>query len=120
MILRIDWGYLYIAAEPIPLRVKTVGSGPSCRQAFIQNGSLPQTLDAASSALLMMTCLWRPRLLISAPFGNAGTKPRVLILAYDDSLLHSILQKQFKALLAAATAGRPRSAASCGRAITIR
>jgi hypothetical protein len=86
--LRIDWGYLYVAAAANSATHQTVGSAAGCRQAFIQGGSLPQALDTRQPRSANDDMPVAATTLDFGSFGNAGPRPRVLLLAYDD--LYSI------------------------------
>jgi hypothetical protein len=82
--LRIDWGYLYVAAAANSATHQIVGSASSCRQAFTQRGSLPQAQDARQPRAANDDVAVAATIFDFGAFGNAGAKPRVLILAYDD------------------------------------
>ena len=86
--LRIDWGYFYVAAAANAATRQTVGAATSCRQAFSQNGSLPETLDSRQARAANDEQPVAATTFDFGTFGNDGPKPRVLILAYDD--LYSI------------------------------
>ena len=86
--LRIDWGYFYVAAAANPATRQTIASAASSRQAFIQNGSLPEVLDTRQPRPANDETPVAATTFDFGSFGNAGPTPRVLILAYDD--LYSI------------------------------
>jgi hypothetical protein len=86
--LRIDWGYLYVVAAENSATRQTVGSATSCREAFIQTGALPETIDSRQPRAANDDAPVAATSFDFGRFGNEGPKPRVLILAYDD--LYSI------------------------------
>ena len=74
--LRIDWGYLYLAADRPEGVTEFTGERNRARAAFLASGSLPDSDDLAA----------RPVLATSIAMGRVGAAPvsRYLMLAYDD------------------------------------
>ena len=79
--LRIDWGYLYLAAERAP-HTQLVIARPDVRPVFAKDGLIPDSDDIESPVLPRDQLI----LLCAQDFGNVGTDPvsRRIILAYDD------------------------------------
>ncbi|HWC96894.1 MAG TPA: DUF4965 domain-containing protein [Candidatus Sulfopaludibacter sp.] len=91
--LRIDWGYLYLAAD----RAEGVGSASmgrdAARAAFVQSGTLPTSDDFADVAGN------RQALAMSLDLGKVGATPasRYLMLAYDDLFSIEYFQRRERA-----------------------
>ena len=85
--LRIDWGYLYLAAERDRARSATVGSSQTLRQAFLANGTVPADLDTRQPRAANDDT---PVAAVTFEFREvaAGGSSAMLMLAYDD--LYSI------------------------------
>ena len=85
--LRIDWGYLYVAAANDLNALMTQADASACRAAFIKQGALPNAGAPATNALPARTA---PVSAVVFQFGKVGFKPvsHWLMLAYDD--LYSI------------------------------
>ena len=85
--LRIDWGYLYVAALRDSSVHQVIASGASAREKFVADGILPATDDARMPRAANDAS---PVAAFTFDFGRVGTKniSRHLILAYDD--LYSI------------------------------
>ena len=85
--LRIDWGYLYVAALTDSSVHQVISSGASAREKFVSDGSLPPTDDANMPRAATDAS---PVAAFTFELGRVGTKAmtRHLILAYDD--LYSI------------------------------
>ena len=84
--LRIDWGYLYAAAEASPDLTKVVASATSARNTFSAEGKLPPADTRQPRAADDET----PVAALAVNVGKVGTEPvsRWVMLAYDD--LYSI------------------------------
>ncbi|MCJ7611380.1 MAG: DUF4965 domain-containing protein, partial [Candidatus Aminicenantes bacterium] len=80
---RIDWGYLYLAAERSQSPASVIQSGAAARQRFLEKGELPPADDlrmprpADDSATVLA---------LAFDLGRVGSQPveRRAILAYDD------------------------------------
>ena len=86
--LRIDWGYLYLAADRSEGLTSAIGSRPRLRATFQDTGSLPNSDDLPDAD---PTRRGGPSVLaLSLKFGSVGAAPvsRYLMIAYDD--LYSI------------------------------
>ncbi len=85
--LRIDWGYLYVAALRDPSVHQVISSGASARDEFVTDGNLPATDDAKMPRAANDAS---PVAAFTFELGRVGTKAisRHLILTYDD--LYSI------------------------------
>ena len=85
--LRIDWGYLYVAALRDSSVHQVIASGASAREKFVSDGSVPPTDDARMPRAANDAS---PVAAFTFDLGRLGTKTisRHLILAYDD--LYSI------------------------------
>jgi hypothetical protein len=95
--LRIDWGYLYIAA-PGPGVSEAATDGRSARALFKESGELP-----GSDALMDDLIAHRPRkgvpvLGYTLDFGKLGVKPvaKFLVLAYDDIFSIEYLDRRLR------------------------
>jgi hypothetical protein len=78
--LRIDWGYLYLAADS-PNGVTEAGLERwSARTSFTRDGRLPDTDDFTESRSARI----RPVLAMTVDLGGALPASRYLMLAYDD------------------------------------
>ena len=82
--LRIDWGYLYLAADKAGQYSSAILSRDAARAAFQNTGALPESDDFSDSAGN------RQALAMAFDLKSVGTQPvaRYLMLAYDD--LYSI------------------------------
>jgi len=85
--LRIDWGYLYVAALRDSSVHQVIASGASAREKFVSDGSVSPTDDARMPRTANDAS---PVAAFTFDLGRVGTKTisRHLILAYDD--LYSI------------------------------
>ena len=93
--LRIDWGYLYIAAPTKEKPLMRIGGHEKLRQAFAKSGHLPETDDtrmprAANDDWPVTACV--------LSFGDVGAKvtERYLMLAYDDQYSIEYLGKKLR------------------------
>lgn len=84
--LRIDWGYLYTAAEASPDLTKVVASATAARTTFAAEGTLP----AADTRQPRPAAEETPVAALAIKVGKVGATPvsRWLMVAYDD--LYSI------------------------------
>jgi len=85
--LRIDWGYLYTAADAGRVQHHAIAGAGECRSAFVQRGTLPEATDtrqprAANDDAPVAAMTFELR-----KVGHAGDA-EMLMLAYDD--LYSI------------------------------
>ena len=92
--LRIDWGYLYVAAPGNPQTRRVVALADACRKAFVETGSIPDQMDlrqprAADDGQPVAATVFD-----CGKVGSAGIKPRILILAYDDGYSIQITLKR--------------------------
>lgn len=85
--LRIDWGYLYIAAEQSAQPQGAIVSGPAARNQFALSGTLPAGDDTQQPRAVTNNA---PVLAMCFDLGNVGSAlvSRRLMIAYDD--LYSI------------------------------
>jgi hypothetical protein len=92
--LRIDWGYLYVAAPKGASAFKTVDQRASCQEGFVANGltainrpvtSQPTRADTITGAFVFN-------------LGQVGAKPvsRWLMLAYDDEYSIQYFKKNLR------------------------
>lgn len=84
--LRIDWGYLYVAAQKSSALSKTISAAYTSRYSFAETGKLPQFDNRQPRAARDDT----PAAAMAINVGTVGTQPvqKYLMIAYDD--LYSI------------------------------
>lgn len=80
--LRIDWGYLYVAA-PQAAQANMVIQPTSAREPWLRTGNTPQEDDLEPTPY---TQRYQPRLITTFALGQVSTSPvsRRVLLAYDD------------------------------------
>jgi hypothetical protein len=85
--LRIDWGYLYMAALPGPYRVETLGSTTRDRASYANNLELPEPDDTREPPAAPR---FLPLIGVALDLGEVGSAEisPALMVAYDD--LYSI------------------------------
>ncbi len=93
--LRIDWGYLYTAADSGRVQQAVVAPASATRAAFVQSGSLPEAMDArqprpANDDQPVAAMTFRLR-----GVGAEGDAER-LILAYDDLFSIQYMKKNLR------------------------
>ncbi len=82
--LRIDWGYLYVAAAANSRTRQTVGPAKACWNSFIQTGSVPDGLDPRQPRAANDERPVAATVFAFGKVGSSGVRPRMLMLAYDD------------------------------------
>jgi hypothetical protein len=89
--LRIDWGYLYLAADRAGGVTEAAMDRNQARSAFESAGRLPDSDDLTSRP--------NPGLAMTIDFGRAGAAPvsRYLMLAYDDLYAIEYFQRRERA-----------------------
>jgi hypothetical protein len=92
--IRIDWGYLYTAADQAGVSDYTVAAGAVARADFADSGKLPETDPCQPRAAGDQT----PVSAIALDFGEVGkqTTSRWLMLAYDDLYSIQYMQKNLR------------------------
>ena len=82
--LRIDWGYLYLAADKPEGVTEAITSSPQGRAAFTGTGRLPDSDDLSDGSRGGRAAA--PVLAFSMNFGKIASRPvsRYLMIAYDD------------------------------------
>jgi hypothetical protein len=92
--IRIDWGYLYTAADQAGVSDYTVAAGPVARADFADSGKLPETDPCQPRAAGDQT----PVSAVALDFGKVGkqTTSRWLMLAYDDLYSIQYMQKNLR------------------------
>jgi len=86
--LRIDWGYLYLAADRADGVTEFIGDRAQARTAFDSTGRLPESDDLAA----------RPVLAYSIAMGRVSAPvTRYLMLAYDDLFAIEYFQRKERA-----------------------
>jgi hypothetical protein len=94
--LRIDWGYLYVAAPMSAVAASAIASSSSQHQAFIEHGGLPSEDDASTP--LPANNRRTPLMAFVFDMGQVGAEPvaRHLILAYDDQYSIEYFQQRLR------------------------
>jgi hypothetical protein len=92
--IRIDWGYLYTAADQAGVSDYTVAAGAVARAGFADSGKLPPTDPCQPRAAGDQT----PVSAVALDFGKVGKQPtsRWLMLAYDDLYSIQYMQKNLR------------------------
>jgi hypothetical protein len=92
--LRIDWGYLYVAAPEEAKPKAAVAAGASARAAFVADGGLP----ADDGRMPRPAKDEAPALAVALPLGAVGAQPvaRHALIAYDDLLSIVYFKKRLK------------------------
>ena len=92
--LRIDWGWLYLAAPPQP-GLDTAASSYAAREQFAKDGSLPATDDLDMPSAVKHTL---PLLAARFDLGNVGSAQisRRVLLAYDDRFAIEYLNRRLR------------------------
>jgi len=93
--LRIDWGYLYVAAAKGQASVQGQVSAVDGRTSFASQGNLSPAFPSASDGLPAETA---PVSAMVFPFGKVGEKPvsRWMMLAYDDIYSIQYMKKNLR------------------------
>ncbi|HZQ55812.1 MAG TPA: DUF4965 domain-containing protein [Bryobacteraceae bacterium] len=81
--LRIDWGYLYLAAPPESAMAETATVRPDAMRSFSETGAVPDADDLEQDQPYAQPA---PALALSFELGNVASSPvaRHVVLAYDD------------------------------------
>ncbi|HVW85064.1 MAG TPA: DUF4965 domain-containing protein [Bryobacteraceae bacterium] len=92
--LRIDWGYLYLAA---PEAAESAGSLARARTAFQSSGKISETDDTETNR--QANARGGVGLAIAVPLGNVGATPvsKHVLLAYDDLWSMTFLDRRVRA-----------------------
>jgi len=95
--VRIDWGYLYLAADNATGSAAAIGNRQTQRAAFTESGKLSETDELAESGDPERPT--RPVLALSENLGKVGLQPvsRYMMIAYDDLFSVEYLQRREKA-----------------------
>ena len=109
--LRIDWGFLYLAAQPDEATAHAIGRPAQLQAEFIDGGSLGRT--AASQGPTRADQVAIAVMFDAKPVGAAPVE-RWLVLAYDDLYSIEYMRRSPAALLAAERTRRGRTAARGG------
>ena len=93
--LRIDWGYVYLAAEQAQSPAGAIQTAAEARQAFMAGGLLPPTDDLRMPRSVEDD---GPVLAMAFDMGRVGAAPveRHLIMAYDDRFSIEYLQRALR------------------------
>ncbi len=112
--LRIEWGYLYLAAPPQP-GLSTYAGGQAGRAEFLASGHLPPADDFETGPQTNRNV---PILAAAFDLGTVGSEPvsRRLMLAYDDIFSLQYFQRNLRPTGAATVTLPP---ISCARRIAI-
>lgn len=87
--LRIDWGYLYVAAPPVAGLDQAIASRQTALTAFAESGSLPEADDLSTP---------RPVLALRFDLGKvrSAAVSRHLVVAYDDEFSLEYLYRRVR------------------------
>ena len=93
--LRIDWGYLYVVAQPQAGSIETATVRPNAMKSFAESGRLPDTDDLKIDQPYAQEM---PVLAHSFDFGEVSSSPvtRRLILAYDDEYSIAYFERRLR------------------------
>ncbi len=99
--LRIDWGYLYLAAPAGVQATEVAASSASMRTDFAKNGSLANTDDTETGRAVNSRVVAGPAasLGVAIPLGTVGAAvvSRHIMLAYDDVWSMTYLERRVRA-----------------------
>jgi hypothetical protein len=93
--LRIDWGYLYVAAPKNATHAAFAGERQRARAAFQKEGGLPETDDFGPHNTIRTS---QPGLSVAFPLGQVGAAAveRYAVIAYDDIFAVEFLHERLR------------------------